>query len=53
MCRDDKNWASGFMKYPFANATHKKLIHRTPAMRTNNNHINIEFQCFLQKSLYR
>ena len=53
MCWDNKNRAFRFLKDPFANATHKQLIHRPTPVRTNNNHIHIELQSFTQNCLCR
>ena len=53
MSWDNKNRAFGFMKDPFANTTHKKLIHRTASMRTDNNHIYIEFRGLIEHCFYR
>ncbi len=53
MRRDNKNRTFGFMKDPFANATHKQLTHRSSPMRSNNNHVCIEFLSLLQNGFSR
>ena len=53
MCWDNKDRAFGFMKDTFANATDKQLSHCPSSMRTNNNHICIEFQSLIQNCFYR
>ena len=53
MCWDNEDRASGIMKDTFADATHKKLIHRTSTMSTNNNHIYIQVRGLLKNCFYR
>lgn len=53
MCWDNEDRKSRFMKDPFTDATHKKLIHRTSPMRTNNNDVYLQVRGLLQDCLYR
>ena len=53
MCWDNKNWAAGFVDELFANATHQKLMHGTSSMRTNHNHVDLEFRRLFQNRFCR
>ena len=53
MCWDNEDRVSGFMKYAFADATHKKLMHRASSMRPYNNHVYIQFRGHFKNCFYR
>lgn len=52
MCRDNEDRDTGFMKDPFAYATHDKLIHRASSMRAYNNHVCTHVRGLLENCFY-